>query len=174
MLSITHIVVCLLLIQILSLDRNDAFLGLLFGVAIDLDHLQGLTKYTEAKGLSGLFDIHSLMNPGGHWKSILHTPIAAALVTPLSVVSRLAVPAIFWAVHILMDFAEQNYLGNFSYFEAALLCVAGLALVTLRYSKQLESYSGCTLKQYFTMEFENVKRMTWSRDHHTARAYPWT
>src|SRR4030066_378891 len=50
MLALTHIVASLLLIQLMTLDRNDAFVALLFGVFIDLDHLFGLKNYAESVG----------------------------------------------------------------------------------------------------------------------------
>ncbi len=125
MLSITHIVVTLFLTQLMSLDRNDAFIAMLFGVGIDVDHLFGLAKYTESNGLTAVFDLHRLMSPGGQWKSLLHAPIAAAVVMPLSFAFRLAVPFVFWGVHLLMDFVEQTYLGNFSGIEAALAVSRG-------------------------------------------------
>lgn len=92
MLAITHLVVSLFLIQLLTLDRNDAFIALMFGVFIDLDHILGIEGYVRSKGLSAIFDFHSLMNPGGQWKSLLHNPVVLGVVGPLSVGWRFAVP----------------------------------------------------------------------------------
>src|SRR5512137_378254 len=127
MLSITHIVVSLLLIQLMSLDKNDAFVALLFGVFIDLDHLFGLKNYAQAHGVMSLFNFDNLTNPGGHWKSLMHNPVAIAVVGPLSFVSRLAIPLIFWGMHIGMDFVQENLLGVFSEAEAMLLVFASFA-----------------------------------------------
>ncbi len=156
MLSITHVVVSLLLIQLMSLDRSDAFVAMLFGVFIDVDHLFGLAKYTESNGVSAVFDIHRLLTPGGQWKSMLHTPMAAAVVMPLSTAFKLAVPLVFWGVHLLMDFIEQNYLGNFSAIEAGLLIFAGLGVVTLRYSRFLMTDSTPSLREYVRSEIDSV------------------
>src|SRR5512136_1988632 len=112
MLSITHIIVSLLLIQVLSLDRNDAFVALLFGVFIDLDHLFGLKEYAQANGIASLLNMHTIVDPGGHWKSMMHNPVAIAVVGPLSIVSRLAIPLIFWGVHLAMDAVQNACLGT--------------------------------------------------------------
>ncbi len=157
MLSITHFVVTILLIQLMSLDRNDAFVAMLFGVFIDVDHLFGLVKYTESNGVNAVFDVHRLMTPGGQWKSMLHTPIAAAVVMPLSAAFRLAVPFVFWGVHLLMDFVEQNYLGNFSNVEAGLLVFAGLGVATLRYSQYLMTDSTPSFREYLRSELETAR-----------------
>jgi hypothetical protein len=161
MLSITHIVVSLLLIQILNLDRNDAFVALVFGVFIDLDHLFGLKDYTKANGFRSLMDFHTLVNPGGHWKSMMHNPVALAVVGPLSVASKLAIPLVFWGVHISMDFIQESFLGEFSQAEAMLLVFSGFALVTLRYSKFVESgYCGGII-ELFKKEWSDAKRLAY-------------
>ena len=160
MLSVTHIVVSLLLIQVLMLDRNDAFVALLFGVFIDLDHLFGLKDYTQQNGFASLLNMEMLTNPGGHWKSMLHSPVAIAVVGPLSVASRLAVPLIFWAVHLTMD-AFQDVLGSFSQTEAMLLVFSAFALITLRYARFLESGHHGGVLQYFRMEKESLRKLAY-------------
>ncbi len=159
MLSITHIVVTLFLIQLLTLDRNDAFIAMLFGVFIDVDHLFGLVKYTEANGVASIFDFHSLMNPTGQWKSILHSPIAAAVVTPISAAFRLGIPLLFWSVHLAMDFVEQNYLGNFSGLEAGLLFFATLGLLTLRYGHHIMNSEAPSPRNYIRSELIELRNI---------------
>lgn len=152
MLSITHLVVSLLLIQFLNLDRNDAFIALVFGVFIDLDHLFGLKQYAETRGIAAILDFDSLMNPGGQWKSMFHSPMALGVVAPLSVGFRLAIPVLFWSVHLIMDFAEDTFLGLFSAPEAMLLSLSGLVLFSIRYAKSLESDSSGGLLPYLRGE----------------------
>ena len=159
MLALTHLIVSLLLIQLLTLDRNDAFVGLLFGVFIDVDHLIGLKDYTQTNGYAAVFDLDSITNPGGHWKSLFHSPVAVAVVGPLSVASRFAIPLVFWGIHVAMDFVEETFLGNFSGVEAMLFAMVGIAFVSLRYAKYLESYARGTLGQYFRVEMEGIKRL---------------
>lgn len=163
MLSVTHIVVSLLLIQLMSLDKNDAFVALLFGVFIDLDHLFGLKDYTQAHGLASLLNADTLVNPGGHWKSLMHSPIALAVVGPLSVASRLAIPLIFWGVHLGMDFVQENFLGVFSEGEAMLLFFATFTLITLRYAKFVESGHDGGIQHYFRTEWMELKSLVYGR-----------
>jgi hypothetical protein len=159
MISITHLVVSLLLIQLMNLDRNDAFVALVFGVFIDIDHLFGLREYAETRGFAALFDIDSLMNPGGQWKSLFHSPMAVGMVAPMSVGSRLAVPLLFWGVHLTMDFAEDNILGLLSAPEAVLAVIAACGFVSLRYAKYLEAGSASTLMEYFRREVRSFRNM---------------
>lgn len=133
--AITHLAVSLLLIQLLMLDRNDSFVALTFGVLIDLDHLFGLKEYVGAQGIGGVLDFESLMNADGQWKSMLHTPAAAMVVGPVATASRLALPLLFWGVHISMDFAEDTVLGLFSACEMLLLSGSVLALLWISYRK---------------------------------------
>jgi hypothetical protein len=156
MLAVTHLVACLVLIYVLNLDRNDAFVGLLFGFFIDVDHLFGLHGYVKANGLVSLVDFDGLMSADGHWKSLFHNPVAVMVVGPLSVASKLALPLLFWAVHVGMDYAEDTFLGVFSFPEAVLLTLMSLGLVTVRYSKHLELHPDATLWQYMAVEWRRL------------------
>ena len=166
MLSITHIVVTLLLIQLMSLDRNDAFVALLFGVFIDVDHLFGLVKYTETNGIASVFNLHTLMNPGGQWKSMLHNPISAAVVMPLSFAFRLAIPFLFWGTHLFMDFAGA-YLGSFSVVEGWMLVFGSLAFVTLRYGRYIITDSKPSFGNYLKRELLEIKGLFHRRPRET-------
>jgi len=157
MLAVTHVVITLLLIQIMLLDRNEAFIALTFGVFIDLDHLLGLGTYAKANGIAPLLDVDTLMNPGGQWKSMLHSPMALAMVVPISYVVRMAIPVLFWGVHISMDYLEENLLGNLSTFEAMLGALAAMALVTMRYSKYVESFSLADIRTYLMSETSTIR-----------------
>ena len=157
MIAITHIVVSLLLIQLLTLDRNDAFVALLFGVFIDIDHLLGLAEYLKANGIRAVFDLDRMMDPGGQWKSLFHNPVALMVVGPISVASRLAIPVIFWGVHIAMDFVEDTYLGVLSAPEAIFLGITALGLVSIRYGMYLRAHSSSTLVEYLRSEAASVR-----------------
>jgi hypothetical protein len=158
MLAITHLVVSLLLIQVMCLDRNDSFVAMLFGVAIDADHLLGLRQYVESNGFLAAFDLHSLMNPGGQWKSVLHSPVAAFVVGPMSIASRLAVPLIFWGVHLGMD-ASEDILGLFSLPEAVLMVASVAAIVGLRFRGFAASRVGGGWQSYLTSEARTLRRL---------------
>jgi len=159
MIAPTHLIVTLLLIQIFLLDKNDAFVALVFGVFIDLDHLMGLRDYTQANGIKAVFDLDHLMNPGGHWKSFLHNPIALGIVGPLAFASRLAIPLVFWGLHVAMDILQEGFLGQFSQAEAMLVFFSCAALVSLRYVKYIESGHGGTLLQYFRSEMSSTRNI---------------
>jgi len=157
MLSITHLVVSLLLIQLMNLDRNDAFIALVFGVFIDLDHLFGLKQFADTKGIAALLDYDTLMEPGGQWKSMFHNPVAVGIVAPLSLGFRLAIPVLFWGIHLAMDFAEDTMLGLFSAPEAMLLAMSALALFSVRYAKGIESGSSGSVLRYLRNEVAFLK-----------------
>lgn len=131
MLALTHLIVSLLLINLLTLDRNDSFVALLFGVVIDVDHLFGLKEYVDVHGAGSVLDLNSLMSADGQWKSLLHNPMAAMVVGPVAVGSRLALPLVFWGVHVTMDYAEDSVLGLFSVWEISLLVASTAALIML-------------------------------------------
>jgi len=128
MLSITHIAVSLLLITILNLDRNESFVALLFGVFIDLDHLLAVPDYLMKEGIQNIANVDVMLHSDVHWKSMMHSPIAIMIVAPVSMAFRMAIPLLFWSVHIAMDFAQEKYLGICSFPEMGLLafCIAGL------------------------------------------------
>jgi hypothetical protein len=157
MISVTHLVITLLLIELMHLDRNDAFVALVFGVFIDLDHLFGLRDYVEVNGMKAVFDFQSLVNPGGHWKSLMHTPIAVMVVGPVSIASRLAIPFLFWGVHLLMDIVQEQFLGVLSYHESVFLLLASAGLLTLRYARCIMAGTASTLAEYLRLEFGRIR-----------------
>ncbi len=158
MLAITHLAISLLLIQLLSLDKNDAFIALMFGVVIDVDHLFGLNSYARTNGIASILDFDSLMNAGGQWKSLLHNPISVMIVGPISVGSRMAIPLIFWGVHILMDWLEDSILGLFSAPELVLIAFATGALIWIRYSFFRSLNSDSSLRRYIVSELRVLRR----------------
>lgn len=156
MLAITHLVVTVLLIQLMTLDKNDSFVALLFGVFIDVDHLLGLKGYIEVHGVAGVLDTDSLMQADGQWKSILHNPMAVMVVGTVSAASRIAVPLIFWSVHISMDWLEDTFLGVFSITEFSILAVCFTALVGIRYSRSGFAHPGWTFGEYLKGELAGL------------------
>jgi len=158
MLAITHLVVSLVLIQVLMLDRNDSFVALTFGVLIDIDHLFGLKEYVGANGVASVLDFDSLMVADGQWKSMLHTPAAVMIVGPVATASRLALPLVFWGVHITMDYIEDAFLGVFSAFEMAFLCGASITLVWLSFKTHRMSYPGRSLVGFLRHEWTRFTR----------------
>ncbi len=159
MIAITHLVVSLLLIELMHLDRNDAFIALVFGVFIDLDHLFGLRDYVSANGVVAMFEFDDLINPGGQWKSLMHSPVAVMVIGPVSIASRLAIPLIFWGVHLLMDALQEGILGVFSSQEALLLFLAAAGLFTIRYARCIVSGKASTVSEYLKSEVGVIRAL---------------
>jgi len=164
MLALTHLIVTLLFIQIFLLDRNDAFVALVFGVFIDFDHLFGLRDYTQTNGIIAVFDFDNILNPGGHWKSVLHNPIGLAVVAPLAFVSRLAIPLVFWGLHVALDIVQEGFLGQFTRAEAMLAFFSFALFVTLRYSKYLDSGHEGTLLRFLRSEMTSARGLFAARN----------
>lgn len=154
--AVTHLVVSLLLIHLLTLDRNDAYVALMFGVFIDVDHLFGLKGYIDAHGISAVLDIDSLMHPDGQWKSMLHSPMAVMIVGPVATASRLALPLVFWGVHIAMDYAEDVFLGLFSLGEILLLAGASSALLVLSYRRARVFEPGVRFRDFLSRQWSRA------------------
>jgi hypothetical protein len=158
MIAITHLVVSVLLIQLLSLDRNDSFVALMFGVFIDFDHLLGLNDYIRTNGFSGLFDMESIMHPEGQWKSLFHNPIAVMVVGPVSIGSRMAIPLLFWGTHLAMDYVQETFLGLFSLVEMAILAGATVTLLVLRYRQHRALHDDLAVLRYLRIEMSGLSR----------------
>jgi hypothetical protein len=160
LLAITHLFVVMLLIRQLDLDRNEAMVGMLFGVFIDIDHLLGIPDFINANGAGNLANPESLLNSGVQWKSMLHNPIAVLVVAPASVGFRFAIPLSFWGIHILMDTVQIEYLGVASFAEIVFIGLLFLAMMwtELRvFNTQHHDYETSTGK-FVSWE---MKRITW-------------
>jgi len=160
MLAIAHLLVVMLIIRQLDLDRNEAMVGMLFGVFIDLDHFLGIPNYVNAHGVNGLTNTESLLNSGIQWKSTLHSPIAIMIVAPASMAFRFAVPLSFWGVHILMDAFQIEYLGVASVVEIVFIALLFLVLIwtEFRVFKTQHQSSENSAKDFASWE---MKRVTW-------------
>ncbi len=158
MLAITHLIVTLLLITLLNLDKNDSFVALLFGVFIDVDHLLGLKDYVAANGLASVLDLGDLMQPEGQWKSMFHNPVAVMVVGPVSTGSRLALPLLFWGVHMVMDYLQEAVLGLFSVWEVALLAGSFLALASVAFRRYAAANPGCGFRDFAGHVMDRVSR----------------
>ncbi len=152
MLAVTHLFVTLLLMQLLSLDRNESFVALLFGFGIDLDHLLGLKEFVSSNGTAALLDTGLLMDPGGQWKSMLHTPVASFVVGSLSAASRLAFPFLFWFIHVGLDQLEDSILGLFSIAEMILMVGSATALIAIRWNRFRSLWPGSSVADFLRSE----------------------
>jgi hypothetical protein len=82
--------------------------------------------------------------------------VAAAVIGPLSVVSRAAIPIVFWGLHLLMD-SVAGAVGDFSVLEAAVLVFAAIALLALRYGEYLKTASKTDFLTYVFSEIRQLR-----------------
>jgi len=107
--AFNHILVVVILIKLLHLDRNEAFVAILFGVLLDLDHLMGIPAYIGEYGWVAVFNIDSLLHNDVQWKSSMHGTEAFLVVSAISLLLRMYIPLLFWALHVLMDWIQVSY-----------------------------------------------------------------
>jgi hypothetical protein len=95
----THILATTLGVKALGLHGQDAVLAYAFGVAVDIDHLVKLPYYLRAVGLKN--------RRGYYWRSSLQEPVAFLWIVPLCLALGTFVPALFFAIHLAMDYAVR-------------------------------------------------------------------
>lgn len=159
MLAITHVVATLLLIELLHLDRLEAQVAFVFGVLIDLDHLFGAVQYGRAHPWWTFLDPEALYNADVAWKSLVHKPIAFAIVAPLAQGWRFLLPMVFWGVHVLMDFVQESYLGLVSPVELVLLVVLLFSFIHLRWSRSKELVGELRLGRHMREELRRLRNL---------------
>ncbi len=144
MLAITHILAIVLMIRLLSLDRNEVFVALLFGVFIDLDHLLGIPPFVQQHGVVSLTDVSALMASDVSWKSLIHDPVAFIIVAPVSVMFRYLLPLLAWGLHIVMDYVQEAYLGLSSIPEMVVIGALTSSLLYLEFKHFLCQERACS------------------------------
>lgn len=95
----THVLATMLGVKILGLKGRDTVLAYLFGVAVDVDHLIKAPFYLRAVGLKD--------KRGYYWRSSLQEPVALLWIIPLCILLGTAVPALFFVIHLAMDYAVR-------------------------------------------------------------------
>lgn len=133
MLTTTHLAVTVLICLMLNLNQDEWFIALLFGVMIDADHIFGTPRYVSHNGWGALLRRSWDDGSGATWKSLLHYPVGSFVVLPLSTGWRYLLPALFWALHLELDYI-QNATGFWSTpIEASLLTLSCAGIVYLLY-----------------------------------------
>lgn len=101
------LVLGLLLARTVGMDARAWMLALLFGVAIDVDHLFEVPAYLAVavpeKGLLAAVSPAALLAHGGGWTSFFHEPPGAAVAASVALAFGTAVPAAFWLLHVGLD-----------------------------------------------------------------------
>lgn len=109
MMAFNHLLVVIILIRLLKLDHNEAFVAILFGFLIDLDHLMGIPSFINEHGWAAIFNMDSLLHNDIQWKSAMHGTEAFLVVSVISLLFRMYIPVLFWGVHIFMDWAQVTH-----------------------------------------------------------------
>jgi hypothetical protein len=94
---ITHIVATAVGVRVFGLHGRDAVLAYSFGVGQDIDHAIKLPFYLRTVGLKN--------KKGYYWRSSLQEPVALLWIVPLCLVLGTAVPALFFAIHLALDYS---------------------------------------------------------------------
>jgi hypothetical protein len=94
---ITHIMATAIGVQALNLRGRDTVLAFLFGVAVDIDHVIKAPFYLRYAGLTNQKDYY--------WRSSLQEPVAFLWIAPLCLFLGTIVPALFFAIHLAMDYS---------------------------------------------------------------------
>lgn len=135
MLTPTHLTIVVLAAMLIRLNRHEWFIALLFGVVIDADHLFALPRYVDDNGWSALLRQTWDDGSGLPWRSWFHHPMAAIVVGYLAVGWRLALPLVFWALHVGMDGLQLLLSGANTAIESMLLAGSVIGIVALSYSR---------------------------------------
>lgn len=135
MLTPTHLMVIVFAGMLVRLTRDEWFMVLLFGVAIDVDHLFALPRYVADNGWPAILRQTWDDGSGMAWRSWFHDPMSAVVVGYLSVGWRLGLPMAAWAVHVGMD-GLQLALGDMNtVVESAILFSSTAGVVVIGYSR---------------------------------------
>ena len=154
MLTTTHLAVTLLLCLILNLNRDEWFVALMFGVLIDADHLFGAPRYVSHNGGAALLRRSWDDGSGLPWKSLLHYPVGAFVVAPLSIGWRYFLPVLFWAMHLELDYIQNATLSWSTPIEAALMTSSCIGIVFILYRNWNEAQPDGDFRQFIkTMGF---------------------
>ena len=158
MLAITHLLVCLLLVRLFSLDRNEAFAILLFGFFIDLDHIFGVAEYVSTNHGANLVSVKHAMASNIEWKSLMHQPVAFLIVAPIAILFTFALPLLSWVLHLAMDFVQIQYLGIASVPEMILAVTLASVLLWDDVSLcRLRSEKRVGLRTFLSWEWGQIK-----------------
>ena len=96
---VTHILVTTLGAQALELHGSELALAYVFGVGVDVDHAIKAPFYLRAIGWRNERDYY--------WRSSLQEPVALLWILPLCVFLGTIVPALFFAIHVALDYSVR-------------------------------------------------------------------
>lgn len=159
MLAVTHLLLVLLLICWFELDQRAAFATLLFGVFIDVDHIFGMMEFVIQQGWENSLNVQAALSSDIQWKSLLHSPEGILFVAPVVLASRMVLPLVAWALHLLMDHVQINYLGIASPLEFLLIFLFMMGLLHLDRTRFVALGGAPAVKTFLRWE---VHRALWT------------
>jgi hypothetical protein len=139
MLTTTHILAVVLIGLLLNLNRDEWFIALMFGVAIDLDHVFAAPRYISDNGLAAILRPSWDDGSGLPWRSLMHSPVFAFVVIPLSVGWRFFLPLLLWGTHLGMDYIESATIPHSTPIDIGFMtaCSAGIVFLVYRHWSDL-------------------------------------
>jgi hypothetical protein len=93
---VTHALATTLGVRVFKLTGSDAVLAYLFGVGVDIDHVIKAPFFFKA-GYK--------RERGYYWRTSLQEPVALLWIIPLCLFLGTWVPALFFLIHLAMDYA---------------------------------------------------------------------
>lgn len=135
MLTTTHILAVVMIGLFLNLNKDEWFIALTFGVAIDLDHVLAAPRYISDNGVAAILRPSWDDGSGLPWRSLMHYPVAAFVVAPLSIGWRYFVPLLFWSTHLGIDYVQSATIAYSAPVEIAFMtaCSAGIVFLVYRH-----------------------------------------
>lgn len=96
---VTHFLATTVGVQALGLHGRDAGLAYAFGMGVDIDHVVKAPYYLRAVGLRD--------KRGYYWRSSLQEPVALCWIVPLCFFLGTALPIVFFAIHVALDYSVR-------------------------------------------------------------------
>lgn len=96
---VTHLLATTLGVEAMGLHGRERLLAYAFGVGVDVDHAIKAPFYLRAIGLHD--------KRGYYWRSSLQEPVALLWIVPLCLFLSTAVPLVFFAIHVAMDYSVR-------------------------------------------------------------------
>lgn len=120
---------------LLSLNRDEWFVAITFGVLLDADHLFAAPRYISDNGWAAILRPTWDDGSGLPWRSLLHYPIGFFVVAPLAVGWRYLLPLLFWSVHVGIDELQKATLSQSAAIESAVLVGACSGIFAVQYRR---------------------------------------
>lgn len=136
--------------MLLNLSRDEWFVVLLFGVAIDVDHAFAAPRYITDNGWSAILLPTWDDGSGLPWKSLFHYPVGAMIVFPLAVGWRLLLPFTFWGMHVAIDYLQEAIVNYSNPVELVMFCATVYGIAFVRYRRWKELGAEGTFTQYLS------------------------